>query len=106
MDVIILGGIVLKVICERSPSNVDEEDKGQRSRGGDNHHADKGNEAFNNETIDTKENTHEQEEINILTMVSALKFYKFLYEQIPIKLSNELTGLSVSLLLLALLPED
>jgi len=41
MDVFILGGIVLKVICERSNSNFDEEDKGQRRRGeggGGKHH--------------------------------------------------------------------
>jgi len=35
-------------------------------------------------------------------MVPALKFYTFLYEQIPIILWNELTGLTVSLLLLLL----
>jgi len=36
-------------------------------------------------------------------MVSALKLYVFLYEQIPIELSNELTGHTVSLSLLTLL---
>ena len=44
-------------------------------------------------------------------MVPALKFYKFIYEQIPIRLSNELVVLyrayrfTVSLLLLTPLPE-
>jgi len=57
-DVFTLGGIVLKVICERSPSsNFDEEDKGQRRRGGGRiimlMEAMKPSE---NETIDTKEN--------------------------------------------------
>jgi len=46
-----------------------------------------------NETIDTKENAHQQEEIGVLTIVPALKFFKFLCEQIPIKLSNELPEL-------------
>jgi len=56
-----LGGIVLKVICERSLSNVDEEDKGQRRRGDEEGAIIMLMEAMKpseNDSIDTKENTH------------------------------------------------
>ena len=61
MDVFILGGIVLKVICERSNSNFDEEDKGQRRRGDEEGAIIMLMEAMKpseNDSIDTKENTH------------------------------------------------